>query len=106
MNPFYWTLTLLWFLTSPGWISRFFPLWVLLPAMALFVVGNAGFVLYSMLACLNRRNYRLIPYSLLMPLYWVLISLGAWKGALQLVTRPSYWEKTFHLGLSGWENKV
>jgi len=30
------------------------------------------------------------------PLYWALMSLGAWKGALQLITRPSYWEKTVH----------
>ena len=31
-----------------------------------------------------------------MPLYWVLISVGAWKGFLQLFRRPFYWEKTQH----------
>jgi hypothetical protein len=25
-----------------------------------------------------------------------LMSVAAWKGVLQLVTRPSYWEKTVH----------
>ena len=31
-----------------------------------------------------------------MPVYWVLISLGAWKGFLQIFTKPFYWEKTLH----------
>jgi glycosyltransferase XagB len=38
----------------------------------------------------------LLPFALLMPLYWVLISIGAWKGLLQLFTNPHYWEKTEH----------
>ena len=34
--------------------------------------------------------------GVLSPLYWVLISIGAWKGLWQLVVRPHYWEKTVH----------
>ena len=30
------------------------------------------------------------------PLYWVLISLAAWKGLWQLIWKPHYWEKTVH----------
>jgi hypothetical protein len=26
----------------------------------------------------------------------MMASIGAWKGFLQLITRPSYWEKTKH----------
>jgi hypothetical protein len=29
-------------------------------------------------------------------MYWLMMSIGGWKGFLQLVTRPSYWEKTRH----------
>ena len=105
MNPFYWALTLWWFIASPHWIRDFFPLWLLLPAMSLLIVGNAAFVLYSMLACLNRRNYRLVPRCLAMPLYWVLTSFGAWKGTLQLITRPYYWEKTPHVARTTWDPK-
>ena len=47
-------------------------------------------------ACVRCRFYRLIPYSFLMPFYWVLISLGAWMGVLQFIRRPFYWEKTRH----------
>ncbi len=35
----------------------------------------------------------------LSPVYWVLMSVAAWKGLLQLFYRPFYWEKTVH-GLS------
>jgi hypothetical protein len=31
-----------------------------------------------------------------MPIYWILISIGAWKGFLQLLYKPFYWEKTVH----------
>ena len=28
--------------------------------------------------------------------YWFMMSIGGWKGFLQLITRPNYWEKTRH----------
>jgi len=34
--------------------------------------------------------------ALLSPLYWVLISLAAWKAVWQLIVKPHYWEKTVH----------
>ncbi len=60
------------------------------------VIANGLFVAAHLLACLKRRTYHLLPAALLMPLYWVLISLGAWKGLWQLFTNPFYWEKTLH----------
>ena len=47
-------------------------------------------------ACVRRRLYGLIPYAIFSPLYWVLISLAAWKGFLQLFFDPFKWEKTHH----------
>ncbi|MCL6564214.1 MAG: hypothetical protein K6U87_14530, partial [Firmicutes bacterium] len=38
----------------------------------------------------------LVKYSLLMPLYWGMMSVAAWKALLQLISRPSHWEKTQH----------
>jgi hypothetical protein len=34
--------------------------------------------------------------ALLSPIYWVLISIAAWKGLIQLFTNPFHWEKTRH----------
>ena len=84
------------------------PLWSTL-SIIFFVItcvllfSNLLFVLMHVLACLKRRFYHLIPFALLMPFYWILISFGAWKGFIQLFTNPFYWEKTIH-GLDKTEN--
>ncbi|HUW32541.1 MAG TPA: glycosyltransferase [Planctomycetota bacterium] len=67
--------------------------WVMTLVLA---ASNLFFVCTHVLACIRRRMYSLIPYALLTPFYWVLISIGAWKGFLQLFFRPFYWEKTVH----------
>jgi len=59
-------------------------------------LSNFFFVLTHIIACVRRRMLHLVPYAILSPLYWVLISIAAWKGFLQLFLRPFYWEKTMH----------
>ena len=92
-GPWVWRM---WFDDPTGtplwnaWSQLFFVLTVVLFA------GNFFFVLMHVWACLRRRLHRLIPHALLTPIYWVLISLGAWKGFLQLFTQPFKWEKTHH----------
>ncbi len=98
MNPFYWLLTVLGLFMGPSFLSGYFPFWVLVLALTSFLAGNFVFILSGMLACLRRGYYHLVPFCLLMPFYWVLMSIGAWKGAIQLVTNPFYWEKTPHAG--------
>ena len=34
--------------------------------------------------------------SVLLPVYWTLLSLAAWRGLWQLIRAPHYWEKTPH----------
>jgi hypothetical protein len=70
--------------------------WVFFGATVALFMANFLFVGMNVLACWRRKLWRLIPYALLSPLYWVLISVGAWKGLLQLVYKPFYWEKTHH----------
>ncbi len=60
------------------------------------VLGNLLFVLIHVLACVRARMPGMIPTALLTPFYWIIISLAAWKGLLQLAWRPFYWEKTQH----------
>ncbi len=58
--------------------------------------ANFFFVLMHVAACIRRKMPRLIPHAIVSPLYWVLISFGAWKGFLQLFWNPFKWEKTHH----------
>jgi hypothetical protein len=52
-----------------------------------------------------RKHYTSIPLALIIPVYWMLISVGDWRGTIQLITKPFYWEKTQH-GLSHIYGKV
>jgi hypothetical protein len=45
---------------------------------------------------LRRLGLGYLLLAVASPVYWVLISVGAWKGLLQLMRRPHYWEKTEH----------
>ncbi len=60
------------------------------------LLGNLFFILIHVAACLRARSPWMIPFALLMPFYWILISLAAYKGFLQLFFKPFYWEKTQH----------
>jgi len=81
--------------TATAWSQLAQLFWV---AVALYS-ANSFFILIQILGCARRRLWHLIPFALLSPVYWVLISIAGWKGLLQLFYRPFYWEKTRH-GLS------
>ena len=99
LNPVLWTLTGVWFVTEWGIIQEIFPTWVYYMGAVSLYVGNFAFAYMNVAGCLRRRYYSLVKWALLSPVYWVLMSIAAWKGFLQLFYRPFYWEKTVH-GLS------
>jgi cellulose synthase/poly-beta-1,6-N-acetylglucosamine synthase-like glycosyltransferase len=96
LNPLYWFLTSLWMLTEAELIRTMFPGFVYYAAAAGLFIGNFAFTYINVAGSMRRGYYDLVKYSLLSPLYWALMSVGAWKGLLQLFYRPYYWEKTVH----------
>jgi len=96
INPIYWTLTVLWFVFKWEGLAVLFPFPIILWALVCLFAGNFVFVYACMLAAYRRGYYDLVKYGLLAPLYWLMMSIGAWKGFLQLIYNPSYWEKTKH----------
>jgi cellulose synthase/poly-beta-1,6-N-acetylglucosamine synthase-like glycosyltransferase len=96
LNPIYWLLTTLWFWKELPIIKVIFPSTVYyLGALCLFV-GNFAFTYMSVAGALRRGYYEMVKHALLSPLYWGLASIAAWKGFLQLLTKPHFWEKTVH----------
>ena len=95
INPFLWVITVV-SLFAPWAFSSLF----LLPIQSIcifnLIVGNLSFLFLYLWTCVKQRRYHFIPLALTMPIYWVLISVAAWRGLLQLITRPFYWEKTLH----------
>ncbi|HEX8805956.1 MAG TPA: glycosyltransferase [Candidatus Aquilonibacter sp.] len=77
-------------------ISVLFPKWVLYVAIFNLVIGNFLGIYLNMIAIFLRKNYALMPYALLNPIYWLLHSIAAYKALGQLFTKPFFWEKTQH----------
>jgi cellulose synthase/poly-beta-1,6-N-acetylglucosamine synthase-like glycosyltransferase len=96
LNPVFWALTSLWALSGADVIRQIFPGPVYFAAAFNLFVGNFVFTYLNVAGTIRRGYHDLAKYALLSPLYWALMSVGAWKGAVQLVTKPSYWEKTVH----------
>jgi len=96
LAPILWVITfLVWFTNSWdfGWL---FP--EPFGTMALFnlVIGNLFLVYFGVIAALKRKYYDLVPVGILLPVYWVLHSIAAYKAFWQLIFNPHYWEKTEH----------
>jgi hypothetical protein len=96
MNPLFWALTSVWALSKADVIRELFPGFVYFAGAFNLLIGNFVFTYLNVVGTLRRGYDDLVRYAFFSPLYWALMSVGAWKGALQLVTRPSYWEKTVH----------
>lgn len=99
INPFYWLMTLLWLIAKPTGLNQFFPLPVFIMGTLCLCVGNFIFLYTSAIACVRRGVGNIAKYTLLMPFYWMLMSLAAWKGFLQLFSNPHHWEKTKHFAV-------
>jgi glycosyltransferase XagB len=96
LNPVFWLLYLVWLVAAANDLDPLFP--QLLQFLSLFnlLAGNGAFVFLLMLAPIRRGWLNLIPYSLTVLGYWVMISIAAYKGLWQLLRNPFYWEKTQH----------
>jgi cellulose synthase/poly-beta-1,6-N-acetylglucosamine synthase-like glycosyltransferase len=97
--PPLYALLVLSLIVPPEQLSPYFPSWVLWVSLLNLLAGNVVMVYVSMMGAFKRRRYRLVPWALLNPLYWLLHSVAAYKAVWQLIRKPHYWEKTVH-GLS------
>ena len=100
LNPIFWGLTTLFVLTQAGFIEQLFPGFVFYAAARSCSSATSSSSTSTSPAPCSAASSTTRPYALLSPLYWGLMSIGAWKGFIQLFTNPFYWEKTEH-GLDG-----
>jgi len=85
-----------WLFTHTRIFEPLFPDYLLFPSLLNLVIGNAFFIYINSLGAYKRRLYRLIPWALTSPVYWMLQAIAGYKAAGQLFTNPFYWEKTAH----------
>ncbi len=60
------------------------------------VAGYGAAIVLGVVSLRARGAAALLPQILLIPVYWLCISVAAWRALYQLITNPFYWEKTQH----------
>lgn len=96
MNFLTVTSTVLLLIALPDWVRSIFSPLIWLVAVGSFVAGNAMAYFLNLLALRTVENPKLVMAAVIYPFYWILMAIAGVKAIWQLITRPSYWEKTAH----------
>ncbi len=99
VNPILWAITLIWFLFEPPFMKEIFSGWIYYVGNLCLFLGNVAFMYANIIGVLKAKRWSLAIWAALSPIYWVFMSIAAYKALNQLIFKPSYWEKTVH-GLS------
>jgi hypothetical protein len=99
LNPIFWSFVVVWFIAMPHLIRQIYPAPIFYTALLCFMLGNFAVFYMTLLGARLSNRPRLVLASLLVPLYWIMMSIAAIKAVVQFVATPSFWEKTAH-GLS------
>ena len=94
----FWALTCVYLVAGPGPITALFPMPVLYLGVTAMVAGNFLMIYLLMMGCMERGLLRAVPAMLVVPLYWAMMSVAAYKalGQLLIPGRRHYWELTRH----------
>jgi glycosyltransferase XagB len=96
LSPIFWVILLLWILAQPSWVPHLFPGPVYYMALISLFIGNFFFVFLCLVGAVGRGLDDLTPHALLIPFYWMLMSLAGYIALLELIVKPYYWQKTEH----------
>ena len=95
-SPIFWIILILWVLTQPGWVPALFPGPIYYMALVSLFVGNFFFVFLGLIGAVGRGFDDLTPHALMIPIYWFLMSVAGYLALFELISKPSYWQKTEH----------
>jgi cellulose synthase/poly-beta-1,6-N-acetylglucosamine synthase-like glycosyltransferase len=96
LNPVFWVMTVVWFVGHPHIIQAIFPAPVFYVGLLCWALGNFTIAYLTVVSCRIIKRVELLWAALLMPIYWVMMSIAAAKALVQLVSAPTFWEKTTH----------
>jgi len=96
LNPIFWALTIVWFIAHPALLREIIPAPVYYVSLILWAFGNFLLWYLTVLTARHTRPVGLVLAAILVPVYWVMMSIAAMKAMWQLVVTPSFWEKTAH----------
>ena len=99
INPLMWLLLGVYVAFRPeveGAYHTLYPAPVFYMGMICLIFGNFLYVYAYLIACAKRRQFGLMWWALLIPIYWAMMSVAASMALVQLIFKPFYWEKTQH----------
>lgn len=99
INPLLWIALIISQILRPfigNGYESLFPAPIVTIGAVCLVVGNFFYLYIYLLACIRRKHYSLVKWTLLIPIYWLLMSVAACIALYQLIVKPHYWEKTEH----------
>lgn len=70
--------------------------WTFYLGLCCFILGNIFWMMCNLSGVIRRGHWGLIKYVLLIIPYWILMSISAWIGIIEIIIKPSYWHKTPH----------
>ncbi len=88
INPIFWALTILWFLTNAAVIASIFPSWLYYLGLFSMIVGNCAVIYSSVVSARATGNPELVFAAVLSPIYWVMMSIAAVKALDPTHQRP------------------
>ena len=59
-------------------------------------VATFVFTYVNVAGAMRRGYYDMVWAAILSPIYWAMSSIASWKGFIQLIFKPHFWEKTHH----------
>ena len=99
INPLMWIITISYFslraIVGPT-IESFYPSPILYMAVFSLALGNFLYLYYYIIGCAKRDYDDIMKYALLIPFYWLAMSVAGWKAVWQMFFKPHYWAKTKH----------
>jgi len=96
INPIFWLMTILWFAAHPAFIEEIFVAPIYYLGLLSWAFGNFLLVYVTVMSVRISKRDQLLVAALLVPLYWVMMSMAAIKALYQMIGAPSFWEKTVH----------
>ncbi len=99
VNPIMWATTIAYFVFRPqigSLVESLFPTAIFYMGIFSLLFGNFLYLYYYMIGCAKRGHDELIKYAVLVPLYWLGMSLAAYMAVYKLITAPHHWSKTKH----------
>jgi glycosyltransferase XagB len=97
IHPIFWVLLLTggadWFVSAPEQDCTAALWWI---AWINLLFGYVVSILLGAVTLIKRRAWWLLPSTLTVPVYWLLISAATYRAVYQFATDPYRWEKTPH----------